>query len=541
MSDDAALHFNGAEPEESPQDALGARDASTPHAETDTTYTSCDGDPQMVGEWVAHLRELHVADSAIKKAFGTSDLGELLRASGRRALSELGNAVLADVLVARREAEVERDRIAAAVESHAVGLAEVSVIFPGQTPKPAESKPMSGQVLDLMQLATTRQPPPAFVVPGWLPEGYVTLLAAHGEGGKSQIALYIGIAIAAGLPVLGRAMSKPRRVAYYSCEDRAGVLRYRIQQYCEALQITPDILDGWLFVIDAAEMDSPELYVADRDNGKAGRVTPAYHELSALMKREAIDIVVIDNASDVYAANEVDRPTVRAFVRWLQRLLPGTETGAVLLLGHVNRAASLNGTTGQQYSGSTAWHNSVRSRWELTRPAPKKRNGSEADDEADDEMNEREAAEAAAQAAVAPYLLRRVKGNYSAPEWTATKFYWSPEYMVIVPDTPLSGPVQAIERRNFEHHVLQAMLNADAHGTRVSANPQANNNPAIVLSKTEPGLPRGLSQMKRLQPVLTALKAREAITLYEYKKTNREPAKAWALTDKGRAEAQAQD
>jgi hypothetical protein len=40
--------------------------------------------------------------------------------------------------------------------------------------------------------------------------------------------------------------------------------------------------------------------------------------------------------------------------------------GAVILIGHVNRLTA-RGMDGEGYSGSTAWHNSVRARWYLHR------------------------------------------------------------------------------------------------------------------------------------------------------------------------------
>ncbi|MFA6312639.1 MAG: hypothetical protein WC681_14245, partial [Sterolibacterium sp.] len=40
-------------------------------------------------------------------------------------------------------------------------------------------------------------------------------------------------------------------------------------------------------------------------------------------------------------------------------------TGALILIGHVNKATA-GGSTGEGYSGSTSWHNSMRARWYLS-------------------------------------------------------------------------------------------------------------------------------------------------------------------------------
>jgi hypothetical protein len=77
-------------------------------------------------------------------------------------------------------------------------------------------------------------------------------------------------------------------------------------------------------------------------------------------------LVVVDNASDTYDDDEIKRARVRAFVRSLRTRIarPGR---AVLLLAHINKEAAKAGgkPSAEDYSGSTAWHNSVRSRLSL--------------------------------------------------------------------------------------------------------------------------------------------------------------------------------
>ena len=54
----------------------------------------------------------------------------------------------------------------------------------------------------------------------------------------------------------------------------------------------------------------------------------------------------------------------RAFINALLALIP-PDTGALVLVGHVNKATA-GGAGGEGYSGSTAWHNSMRARWYLS-------------------------------------------------------------------------------------------------------------------------------------------------------------------------------
>jgi len=86
----------------------------------------------------------------------------------------------------------------------------------------------------------------------------------------------------------------------------------------------------------------------------------------ALLETQA-RMLVIDGASDAFGGNESVRQQVKTFLRDVRRLIP--KGGAALQLAHVDKATERGGgDTSQGYSGSTAWSNSVRSRWYL-RPA----------------------------------------------------------------------------------------------------------------------------------------------------------------------------
>src|SRR5882672_1451116 len=57
--------------------------------------------------------------------------------------------------------------------------------------------------LDLEALAERDPETPAFIIDDWLPCGYATLLSGHGGVGKSLIALYLAVCIAADTPFFG--------------------------------------------------------------------------------------------------------------------------------------------------------------------------------------------------------------------------------------------------------------------------------------------------------------------------------------------------
>ena len=74
---------------------------------------------------------------------------------------------------------------------------------------------------------------------------------------------------------------------------------------------------------------------------------------------------MVDNASDAFAGDENNRRQVRAFMRMLVEVARANDAGLVLL-AHVDKSAAKFGANRNSYSGSTAWHNSARSRLALT-------------------------------------------------------------------------------------------------------------------------------------------------------------------------------
>ena len=120
-------------------------------------------------------------------------------------------------------------------------------------------------------------------------------------------------------------------------------------------------------MLDASDLD-PALYREVRDaEGKVSSETWLLGRLGELTRMVGASLVVIDNASDAFDGDEIKRSPVRTFIRSLRQRLarPGR---AVLLLAHVSKASASNrpGTGSEDYSGSTAYHNSARSRLSLT-------------------------------------------------------------------------------------------------------------------------------------------------------------------------------
>lgn len=201
-----------------------------------------------------------------------------------------------------------------------------------------------------------------FAVYPLVPRDLVTLLAGHGGAGKSMLML-TWMAHAA----CGRAWSgfdfEQCRCLYVSLEDPGDLVRYRLKRICEAYNLDAEAVEANLRILDVADGDASLAVEFNEQGVRRLSFTGRWVELT----EEVADVgwIAIDNASDAFDGNENERRQVRAFLRRLTDL--AAEHGAALtLLAHIDKAAAKNGASGNSYSGSTAWHNSVRSRLALT-------------------------------------------------------------------------------------------------------------------------------------------------------------------------------
>jgi len=222
-------------------------------------------------------------------------------------------------------------------------------------PVPGDLEP-----LDWAALANTEPEPTSWSLDGWLPEGTVTLLSANGGVGKSNLSLQLGVALTQGKPFMN-IETATSKVLVLSGEDEARTVHFRVANICSDLGLPMSSLRDRLVVYDLTQADC----VLWRD----GHVTERMQWLADTAVRTKAQVIVIDNASDVFADNENDRTAVRGFMRALN-LIAHVTGAAVLLLAHVDKASVRSGAgmdSMTTFSGSTAWNNSARSRWAMYR------------------------------------------------------------------------------------------------------------------------------------------------------------------------------
>lgn len=208
------------------------------------------------------------------------------------------------------------------------------------------------ETLDWAALAKVKPAPKTFVIPGFAPAGEVTLFTGAGSAGKSLLAQQLATALAAGVPTLRLDMGQAPAI-YLTCEDDDGQLHWRQAHICEALGVPMASLAGKLEVASLRGALDNALGAAGPDGEFI--LSASYYRIAALIRRTGAKLVALDNVAHLFPGNENDRGEVTRFVNALNRLA-GESGAAIILLGHPNKS-------GDDYSGSTAWLNAVRSQF----------------------------------------------------------------------------------------------------------------------------------------------------------------------------------
>lgn len=203
-------------------------------------------------------------------------------------------------------------------------------------------------------------PPIRYVVDHLLPRQNVTLMGGHGGSGKSQLSMILGAHCTSGKEWAGLDVIQGR-VLVVSLEDPADLVRLRLRRIVAEYGLSADAIEAGFTIADGT--DGVTLAHEATELGTRRLVlTPAFDQLRDLAA--GYSLIIVDNVSDAFMANENERHLVRTFMQGLARIAREHDA-AVLLLAHIDKNAAKFGAAGNSYSGSTAWHNSARSRLAL--------------------------------------------------------------------------------------------------------------------------------------------------------------------------------
>jgi len=292
--------------------------------------------------------------------------------------------------------------------------------------------------------------------------------------------------------------TKPSRVLVLSGEDEARTVHFRVANICQDMQVPMASLANRMTVYDLTQQDC----VLWRD----GHPTDRMQWLADQAVRLKAEVIVIDNASDVFADNENDRTAVRGFMRALN-LIAHVTRAAVLLLAHVDKASVRMGAgqdTNSTFSGSTAWNNSARSRWAMVREEQ-------------------------------VVTIRHEKCNLG-PLQEEIRVEFDPTAKVFkrFGSVPGAGAAAALLRNGNRVAILRLLIEAERAGQRLSMSAQANNNAWLALHGAD-GFPR--LERRDFFSFLFEMQRDGLLEEVEYLRPNRTKSKCLALTEVGRLRA----
>jgi RecA-family ATPase len=290
------------------------------------------------------------------------------------------------------------------------------------------------QICDPSQLEGRVVPALEWLVDGLIPAGKVILFTGDGGLGKSLLMQQLCIATALGNDWLGISTQKCKSFALF-CEDDNEELHRRQKDICEHTW-TP-MTDLWKMRWLSGVGADNTLMTFDQSSG-SGTLTPLFYELMKFFRHFKPGLVVIDTLADTFGGNEIIRTQVRTFINGCLGRICQEIGSTVILCGHPSRAGM---SSGDGYSGSTAWNNSVRARLYLTRP-----------DDDDVDENER--------------LLSNKKSNYG-PAGASVEVRWHDGLFIPLQKND-GGMVGHIEDTNHEKAFLTCLDALTERGSFVS-------------------------------------------------------------------------
>ena len=224
-----------------------------------------------------------------------------------------------------------------------------------------------------------------FILDNWLPSGRPAILFADGGVGKTWLGLALCTGIACppplgakawlhsreitdvGVPAIGEEFQRGAPVLFATYEDEMPDIFYRLSAIrfggtgaqkgdWRNWELSRDMPN--LQVLDMVGLGlgpcwgTPEGELTNRRN----ELLPAGEALRKVAEDHGAQLVVIDSLAACYASNENERGSVHEFLRSWDEWGRSRDC-ATLFIAHTNKAG--------EFSGSTAWHNAVRTRWHI--------------------------------------------------------------------------------------------------------------------------------------------------------------------------------
>jgi RecA-family ATPase len=309
--------------------------------------------------------------------------------------------------------------------------------------------------IDMSDWDTTPAPEREWAVEGRIPMYQPHLTTGHGAIGKSIVELTRAVAHVLGKPWLGMQV-RQGPVIYMGAEDEADELHRRLEAILRYYGATFSNVIGQLHLLSYAGEDC---LLGVPDGKGIIRPTELFQRLLADAVRIAPVAVTIDTLSDVYAGDEINRNQTTQFVKLLQSMAIKARS-SIAILAHPSNAGI---ATGSGISGSTGWHNKMRSRAYMRVPLTEK------GDEIDSDVRE----------------IEFMKNNYGR-QGDVVQVRWQ-DGLFVPENTADNDLKRRAQGRKVEMRFLELLGRYEEQGRTLSDNPNAPSNyaPRVFARETE--------------------------------------------------------
>jgi RecA-family ATPase len=196
---------------------------------------------------------------------------------------------------------------------------------------------------------------------GLIAKNQVALFSGHGGTGKSTIGLHICTAHALGRLWLNY-RCEPGASFFIDAEDDLNTIHRRMVAIVAHYGLTlHDLRGAGMQILSLVGQDA--LLATATPNGNLVE-TPLYKQILDHARECKPKQIVISSLANVFGGNEISRVQATRFIAMLNHLAIIAE-GSVILIAHPSLAGIASGSG---ISGSTAWHNCVRTQLHLERP-----------------------------------------------------------------------------------------------------------------------------------------------------------------------------
>lgn len=208
--------------------------------------------------------------------------------------------------------------------------------------------------LDFAELDGRTPPARKWAWEGYIPADTVTLAHGYGGTGKTLLGQQISAAYAVRRALFGHEMQGGPALMLAGEDDHDELWRRQVS-ICEAWGMT---LSDFAEVLEIVPLAGDDITLVRGNEAGEFEITGMLEMLWQRIEDLQPGLVVLDNAAKIIAAPENNRISVTRALGFLHAICRDFST-TVLLLAHDNKTG--------EYSGSTSWENSVRSRLHLKR------------------------------------------------------------------------------------------------------------------------------------------------------------------------------